>query len=527
MYRKAIFILLLSGLLIVLPELKVEAKPLLYSQFFRLGISNYINEDYRNSYEYFTHAIRENPNCASAYYFMGLICYRFGDKLSSIEFLKKALKIDFYLMEAREKLADIYSELKYHDDALNLWEKIEEIDLRIKKAFSMKQKIQSIISKKTKRTVNSSEISDAAPISAFSSGGNIPIMRIGIKSDIKELKLWSKGGILVMSNRTKILETSSHEVCIIDYRPNTGEYGKYLTIIPKSKNFGIVVKDVKFAEGFAWSGVEDRQYRGFFEVYLNKKGLSLVNMINIEEYLYSVVPSEMPENWPIEALKAQAVAARSYASYVKYRSKKHKGDFFDLCAEQHCQVYEGIKRETPEIINAVDATQREVLMSNKKIIQAFFSSNCGGNDFYCLPSKYVNYSSSRWIRVIDQSALSSVHQHYQLGKIKNISILKRADSGRITRLIINGTARKLIINKDHKIRAIVPGKLRSANFDVETYGEEDGIPRYFVFYGSGWGHGAGLCQSGAAGMAEKGHKYTDILSRYYKSASFKQKNKNI
>ncbi|MEW6557441.1 MAG: SpoIID/LytB domain-containing protein [Elusimicrobiota bacterium] len=335
-------------------------------------------------------------------------------------------------------------------------------------------------------------------------------------------------------------------------------------IKPNQKNSTLIIQDIKYAQGFAWAGVSDREYRGFFEVSVSSVGFSLINIVNIEEYLYSVLPSEMISSWPEEALKSQAVIARSEALYKKNISKPHKKDNFDLCDDQHCQVYKGVKQETSSTKKAVDNTRSEILEYNGKIAHTLYSSNCSGHtqsskelngwsdeaylqgvidaeirfptdlvhfdkwikhppEIFCAPSKYTYYAESRWIRVVSQEELTEqLNQTYNPGSIKKIIPIKRSASGHINHLVIEGTNNKIEIEKENLIRQIVLGRLRSTNFIVDCYGKKNGLPEYFIFWGAGWGHAVGLCQSGAAGMAEKGYKYHEILKRYYKDTYIKK-----
>jgi len=144
-------------------------------------------------------------------------------------------------------------------------------------------------------------------------------------------------------------------------------------------------------------------------------------------------------------------------------------------------------------------------------------------DIFCAPSKWTYYAESRWLRVISQEDLSErLNRNYKLGGIKKIIPLKRSSSGHINHLLIEGTKGTAEIEKENLIRAIALGRLRSTNFIVEGYGKSSGLPKYFIFWGAGWGHAVGLCQSGAAGMADKKYAYPDILKKYYKDTYIKR-----
>jgi len=129
-------------------------------------------------------------------------------------------------------------------------------------------------------------------------------------------------------------------------------------------------------QGEFWGRQEDRSYRGVIEVKAFASKVKAVNALSMEEYLYGVVPSEMSASWPLEALKAQAIAARSEAIH---KLGRHKEDGYDFCAEVHCQSYSGVERETAQTNMAVDETRGQVLCFEGKPIDAVYSSCCGGH----------------------------------------------------------------------------------------------------------------------------------------------------
>ncbi|MFH1260068.1 MAG: SpoIID/LytB domain-containing protein [Elusimicrobiota bacterium] len=536
-----------------------------YQTLFGLGLGYFLNQQYDQSLLWFQQCLKINKNCAAAEYFCGEIKNIKGLSREAVKHYRHTLKLDYNFSEAILKLAQTYENLKEYDNSFREWARIAGIDPQFKGAEQRKQTLLALISKKPEDILSSKKIIQGTVVPAAANAKNIPLLRIGIAQGIDEIKLWSADGLLVSDNEKTFLQTGAGETFILNTSSEIFKNKKQIIVHTKAGNSGIVVKDVKFAPGFAWAGIADREYRGHIEVNFGPGAYLLVNIVNIEEYIYSVLPSEMISSWPREALKAQAVIARGEAMYKKDFSKPHKKDNFDLCDDQHCQVYKGIKVESSLVREVVDSTRGEVLVYQDKIIHSLYSSNCSGHtqsskelkgwgivpylfgvidgelnfpkdltglehwikyppDIFCAPSPYTYYAESRWIRVISQDELETfLNRNYLLGGIKKIVPLKRSESGHIKLLELTGTKGIVEIEKENLIRDIAFGKLRSTNFTVEGYGmTETELPRYFIFWGAGWGHAVGLCQSGAAGMAAKGFKYDQILKKYYQNTNLKK-----
>ena len=225
-----------------------------------------------------------------------------------------------------------------------------------------------------------------------------------------------------------------------------------------------------------------------------------------------------------------------------YDRDDHK--FFDVCADDHCQRYQGItKASNRRVAEAVELTRGQVLMHDGELCDARFSKCCGGATeeySYCWENIHKPYLTAvadksvagdlndydqetpdfyRWRFIIEQSELSALIKRktgIDFGTIRELIPLERGRSGRISRLKIVGSNRTFIIGKELEIRrALSETHLYSSAFVVDALETVDGIPSRFVFHGAGWGHGVGLCQIGAAVMGEKGYKYHEILAHYY------------
>lgn len=314
----------------------------------------------------------------------------------------------------------------------------------------------------------------------------------------------------------------------------------------KEKTF--ILKNVRIGIGFHWDRHEDQEFAGQLEIRNNADGTqTAINTIDLEDYLCSVISSEMNANSPMELLKAHAVISRSWAIRA-IEKPNHEG--FDVCADDHCQRYEGLKRMNERAVEAVQATRGQVLMFGDEICDCRYYKCCGGrteiwrtcwedidvpyiqsvNCDYCKsPSPKVlrlvlnDYDQETkdfrdWKVSYTQEELSEIvrtKSGIDFGDIIDLIPLHRGASGRIDSLKIVGTKHTEIIGKELKIRYwLSKSCLYSSWFDVKKEPLYI-VPRHFVLSGHGWGHGAGLCQIGAAVMASEGHKYEEILSYYY------------
>ncbi|MEM9163669.1 MAG: SpoIID/LytB domain-containing protein [Cyanobacteria bacterium P01_F01_bin.4] len=268
--------------------------------------------------------------------------------------------------------------------------------------------------------------------------------------------------------------------------------------------------------GLVWIG--DRWYRGRVLVLPTESGLTAINYVDLEHYLYSVVGSEMPASWPQDSLQAQAVAARSYALYHQGRANNR---LFDMGGTQAWQVYRGIDGEAPTTLAAVDETAGQVLTYAGSIIEAVFHSSSGGHtenseDVWSRPVPYL-----KGVADFDQDAptyqwqvafsIDEISQRITgVGRIQNLEIMERSASGRVKQVqVVGDTDARMMAGKDMR-RAL---GLRSTKFEVALG------PDSFEIHGAGFGHGIGMSQWGARGMAQQGHSYDEILTHYYQGTA--------
>ena len=337
----------------------------------------------------------------------------------------------------------------------------------------------------------------------------------------------------------------------------------------------IRVLDVPYGNGWWWAGRKDRSYQGRLEFHINAaKHIDVVNVLNIEHYLYGVLPAEIGTDAPPEALKAQAVCARSEA-LVGLETGKYAGARHDLTSDVMSQVYYGIGESSIAVRAAVDATRGEVLTYGDTVISAYYASNCGGHTenieniwpdrpapgpyrsghadmekdtaldlrqagdirtwlesdppAWCRPGPDTPEwarDNFRWKRSVEPDALSGMlsEKYRDVGRVYDIIPLERGVSGRIKDILFIGDSGHIRITGELDIRRLWDSPLKSSCFVVDKIGPS-GRPATFILSGAGWGHGVGMCQTGAIAMAEKGRTYRDILNRYFRGADIQQRYK--
>jgi stage II sporulation protein D len=370
------------------------------------------------------------------------------------------------------------------------------------------------------------------------------------------------------------------------YSPGRYRFTSEVTLTPSDEaSCAFALDDVKIGIGFHWERKERQVFRGTLRLMKQQAGLTVINDISLEAYVTSVISSEMSASCPLELLKAHAVISRSWLWFpkansshsVKARSEgldsheilrwygREAHPDFDVCADDHCQRYQGItKTFSPAAAEAVRTTAGEFLRYEGSICDARFSKSCGGIterygtaweevDIPYLrsvrdgPAESRSFSPDEWIRsdppaycnANDSALLSRILPGFDqetrdfyrwrieytpeeladlvksklavdLGPIRDVEALARGPSGRIYRLKLTGKRDYMIIGKELEIRrALSPTHLYSSAFVV------DKMSGRLVLSGAGWGHGVGLCQIGAAVMANTGKTYMEILHHYY------------
>ena len=349
---------------------------------------------------------------------------------------------------------------------------------------------------------------------------------------------------------------------------------------------------------FHWERKEDQKFKGALKIIDEGEHLTAINILPLEEYLLSVISSEMSATSSPELLKAHAVISRSWLlaqkekantrpdsytalleneeAYIRWYDREDHAHF-DVCADDHCQRYQGIsKAYTPHVVDAIEKTRGEVLTYEGRICDTRFSKCCGGvterfentwepvchpyltevtdhdpprkipdlreeaqaRAWICSsPPAFCNTSNPKVLSHVlngyDQettdffrwslsyaprelSELVASRAGIDFGDILDIIPVERGASGRLITVKIHGSRATRVIGKELFIRkAFSPSHLYSSAFVVDIERDSEGLPLRFTFHGAGWGHGVGLCQIGAALMSEKGYNYREILSHYF------------
>ncbi len=271
--------------------------------------------------------------------------------------------------------------------------------------------------------------------------------------------------------------------------------------------------------------VGTRTVRGQIAVTVETGRIVVLNRVGLEDYVASTVGGEMSSSWPSEALRAQAVAARTYALH---EANKRRGAAWDVRATTLSQVYRGVDAETKETRSATRATAGEVLTYAGAPILAVFHSTAGGRTATAaevwgqdLPYLRVvevededDAPHTYWRTAFEAKALQGILESagVSVGRFQGLSIEGRTASGRVEQLVVHGSTGSVEIGGS-RLRSLLGGLgLRSTLFEIRE------SPTGFVFVGSGHGHGVGMSQWGARSMARQGASYKRILGRFYPGA---------
>lgn len=383
-----------------------------------------------------------------------------------------------------------------------------------------------------------------------------PIVRVRLLYTVDSFELKTTGStLLISSNDSVSVESNSLIVRKKDSIIQVFDGNKELI---SSSNLYIacdssfIISDVPYAVGWWWSGKESRTYNDLIQVYINEEQhLDAVLHIALEDYVKGVIPYEIGVDSPLEALKSQAVAART--EIVKALiTNKYSGEFYDICADVECQVYAGNNKRTSRTDSAVTLTKAQILEYDNEVIDAYFASSCGGKServekvwpWRGGPKPYLisQYDSDSEIKINPQTQISdwlnsnpNVYcnpniyndlpswsknnfrwkKEVKLVDIDSISILERGESGRIHSLLTWNNGKTDTLSYELAVRKMSNPPLKSSAF---IYHKTDST---WIFEGAGWGHGVGMCQTGAVSRANRGQNYKQILSHYFPKTELK------
>ncbi len=501
---------------------------------FRLGKIYRKERQYQKAIDCFQRLIEFDSSVRLAYYYLSDCFLKQKQYERAYQYLSKA--INFYPKSQKVKaaLAGVKKALG-RDFFISKKKLIDEQRKKIKLTSYFPKKEFPQVS--VGLAINLKQFSFSCPGSFLASDGNIsfngePKVMYTVTLD---------GGKLVLKDYQGSQEHAafSHTLKISSVGLNQEDYPFYIL-------------DLTYGKGNFWQKTIDRAYRGDIEAVVKNGTLVLINRLSVEEYLYGVLSAEIPPDSHTQALKSQAVAARTLAFK---NQKRHKKEGFDFCADVHCQVYQGISAETAATTQAVDETCGEILEFEGQSIEAFYHSNCGGclaSDVFGHPAYLVNQldsdkgsldefakekeewflnppktfcsgvktSNYRWQRIYDAEDFLFAFD-FKLSDLKEIVTKETGECFHTKEVEVVTAQGRKTLRGDLAIRNYFDN-LRSSAFQTEIKLSSSREPSFLIFWGAGFGHGSGLCQEGAIGMAEEGYGYQEILEHYYPKASLKK-----
>lgn len=363
-----------------------------------------------------------------------------------------------------------------------------------------------------------------APVTEAQPAKQAPDLRVGLASGRASVTITPAGGkATAQTESSKTITLAANDAAAIRWQA-----GAFLVGREKLRGEVLTIRP----SGAGELALDGRRYRGALELRHKSGGLTAVNIVPVDDYLRSVVPEEMPTDWPAEALKAQSVAARSFSLASRGR---HAGEGYDLCTTTHCQLYTGIAAEKTASTAAVRATRGEVLTYGGKPIEALFHTDSGGmtensEDVWGSHVPYLRavrdaqIKTLPWTKTISRADLERklAAKGHHIGKVRSIALSPlaigraakdRTASGRVKIMTVKGTKGTATLSGT-TWRSLLG--LKSTLFDAKL--TKDVV----TFTGYGSGHGLGISQWGAKRLAETGKSYADILHHYYTGTTLQQ-----
>jgi SpoIID/LytB domain protein len=490
------------------------------------------------------------------------------------EAFRTALRLDASLTAAVFSLAEAVLARGRHAEAYTLFQRARNIAPDhpgpAARIVELETRFPDLVQKKTESAVKKKETAAPPRVVPLFEADTVPIVRVGLAEGLKSVSLKAGGDYILRysaDGASRELSGKKHDILTVRWVSSEisllDKAEKVLLTSPEPVVLEYIdpadttiVFDLVSEAGSFFAVTEDRAYRGGMEFRPGEKGTTLVNSINIEEYLYGVLPSEMPASWPKEALRTQAIAARSY-TLAYLGTHREKG--FDLYGSVLSAAYGGVGAESRPTTEAVNETRGLYLHAGGKPLRAYYSANHGGYSedslfvwgsdahMQAVPDKLLPLRETylpldeldRWLRVPPGSYSAKESYHFpiayrwekwvpaadlaarisrdaEVGEVLMLLTRGRGISGRVREVEILGTKGSAVVRGD-RIRSRLGG-LRSNLFTVTPKLGPSGLPEYFIFRGAGWGHGVGLDQSGAAGMAASGFTAEEILRHYYPKA---------
>lgn len=348
---------------------------------------------------------------------------------------------------------------------------------------------------------------------------NNPAIRVLVLDNRDSISLAIKGAYRLYSMPAEKLLTGGY---ILHTKVGASEQG----IMFGARNLKFSKIRIKVPDG-ATVYLDGRSFRGAVDIIKkDSMKLAVINRIALEEYLYGVLYNEVSHRWPMEAIKAQGIAARTFALY---QARQNKLQDYDLTNDIYSQVYSGATSERWATTRAVKLTLGKVLTYKGDIFPAYYHATCGGKtedaanlwdiDMEPLKGAECGFCKDsphyKWTKSVPLSEIGKKlgDNGYKIGNIKSVIVMGRNKSGRVDKIEIkdDSDVSCILTGKDFR-KMMGPNDLRSTNFEPSINKDK------LTLNGIGWGHGVGLCQWGAKGMAEHGKKMEEILNIYYPGA---------
>jgi SpoIID/LytB domain protein len=532
-------------------------------------------EKLESSRDLFSHLAHLEPDNALVRFDLAEVCRHLGDYDRALAEYQAVVKRDASTKKAYRYLAEIFALKKRHAEAIQMFEKalaIEPDDPELKKESAQESLMApSVVShRKVERLRQWEEWK--APSETPMAASPVTI-RVGLFTGLKHLLFRCSCDLGVTTpagTAVTVLPAGSYEIFYLP-PPQTGRgsekwtlgdsHGKtwikfrhrlYLT--PRNPQIPFEVHAVPSNTGYFYAREEDRAYRGLMEISPRTgTGFQVINRVSLEEYTAGVLPAEMSWQWPVEALRTQAIVARTY---VLSKLGRHNAEGFDVCDSVHCEVYRGLRAEQETTNQAVNATAGQILTHGGQVVPVAFSAQCGGHtqdyeeawgfkapvvgvpDYdpdenpglefplspsrlrdwcreeppaYCRMPSLKGYTNYRWKRIVTAKDLEN--RLPEVGRIRRLVVERRSVAGWAELLRVEGTGGVKTVHGDIIRRFL--GGLRSSLIWIEPQCDNRGWPVEYVIEGGGWGHGVGLCQVGCCGMALAGKKSPEILAHYF------------
>ncbi len=369
----------------------------------------------------------------------------------------------------------------------------------------------------------------------------LPFVRILVENDTPEVNISSHGSYSLegLEGEKSSVYYASHPIQI---RP---EHGMMSVSAKRDRIGGRFDEVLVMPRGKGYLEYNGKGFRGMLRILRHGMNLRVINVVHLDDYLKGVVPPEMGKvtSDDLEAIKAQAVAARTYSMS---RLSQYPGEPYDMRNDVTDQLYEGVEAEVPLVSEAIEATRGYVIKFEDAFITAYYHSTCGGytddieevwdkpaapylravdDSGACDWSKYYrwheSYTAQQLKMRLEQYLSADRGREVHLDDITDIRIISRTAGGRVAEMIVKTASRTYTFGKD-RIRWVFKRSsnpeliLQSARFNVEPVYDDSGRLVKVDFDGGGYGHGVGMCQCGAMGMARKGRKFDQILTFYYR-----------